>query len=92
MALCPRLIVAARAGRPAAGYIIPKYVNADARFRDKNFLRGYYLAGDGQQELYGHAFGMQGFGKEFRRKVSQEFPITSASTRRASACRDMATS
>ncbi len=60
-------------GRPA-GYIIPKYVNADARFRDKSFLRGYYLSGDSQQELYGHAFGMKGFGKELRRKVSQEIP------------------
>ncbi len=60
-------------GRPS-GYIIPKYVNADARFADKNFLRGYYLAGDSQQELYGHAFGMAGFGKELRRKVSQEIP------------------
>lgn len=60
-------------GRPA-GYIIPKYVNADRRFHDKNFLRGYYLAGDSQQELYGHAFGMRGFGREWRRRVSQEIP------------------
>jgi choline dehydrogenase-like flavoprotein len=60
-------------GRPS-GYIIPKYVNADARFHNKNFVRGYYLAGDSHQELYGHAFGMKGFGKEFRRKVSQEIP------------------
>lgn len=60
-------------GRPA-GYIVPKYVNADPRFRNKDFLRGYYLAGDSQQELYGHAFGTGGFGREFRRKVSQEIP------------------
>jgi choline dehydrogenase-like flavoprotein len=60
-------------GRPT-GYIIPKYVNADPRFRNKDFLRGYYLAGDSQQELYGHAFGIQGFGREFRRKVSHEIP------------------
>ncbi len=60
-------------GRPA-GYIIPKYVNADPRFTNKDFLRGYYLAGDSQQELYGHAFGIRGFGREFRRKVSQEIP------------------
>jgi choline dehydrogenase-like flavoprotein len=60
-------------GRPA-GYIIPKYVNADPRFRNKDFLRGYYLAGDSQQELYGHAFGIEGFGREFRRKVSSEIP------------------
>jgi choline dehydrogenase-like flavoprotein len=60
-------------GRPA-GYIIPKYVNADPRFADKTFLRGYYLAGDSQQELYGHAFNMAGSGRELRRKVSQEIP------------------
>ncbi len=60
-------------GRPS-GYIIPKYVNADVRFRDKNFLRGYYLAGDSQQVLYGHAYGMKGFGQEFRRRVRSEIP------------------
>ncbi|MFN7995906.1 MAG: GMC family oxidoreductase [Bryobacteraceae bacterium] len=60
-------------GRPA-GYIIPKYVNADPKYQSKDFLRGYYLAGDSQQDLYGHAFGMRGFGHEFRRKVSQEIP------------------
>ena len=60
-------------GRPA-GYIVPKYVNADPRFGDKNFLRGYYLAGDSRQKLYEHASGIRGFGREFRRKVSQEIP------------------
>jgi choline dehydrogenase-like flavoprotein len=60
-------------GRPA-GYIIPKYVNADPRFPNKDFLRGYYLAGDSHQELYGHAFGLPGFGREFRRQVSREIP------------------
>ncbi|HTT60439.1 MAG TPA: GMC family oxidoreductase [Bryobacteraceae bacterium] len=60
-------------GRPA-GYIIPKYVNADPRYRDKNFLRGYYLAGDSQQELYGHAFGITGFGREFRRTIRANIP------------------
>jgi choline dehydrogenase-like flavoprotein len=60
-------------GRPA-GYIIPKYVNADPRFLNKNFARGYYLAGDSQQELYQHAFGIRGFGHELRRRVSQEIP------------------
>src|ERR1019366_5300987 len=53
---------------------MPKYVNADPRFQNKSFLRGYYLAGDSHQELYGHAVGIQGFGREFRRKVSQEIP------------------
>ena len=42
-------------GRPC-GYIIPKYVNTVGPYQNKNFLRGYYFAGDGRQELYGHAF------------------------------------
>jgi choline dehydrogenase-like flavoprotein len=49
-------------------------VNADPRFRDGNFLRGYYLAGDSKQELYGHAFGLRGFGRELRRQVNREIP------------------
>ena len=60
-------------GRPL-GYIIPKYVNADPKFANKNFLRGYYLAGDSQQELYRHAHNIKGFGKEFRRRVREEIP------------------
>jgi choline dehydrogenase-like flavoprotein len=60
-------------GRPA-GYIIPKYVNADPRFRSKEFLRGYYLAGDSQQELYGHALGLRGFGRALRGEVNREIP------------------
>ncbi len=60
-------------GRPL-GYIIPKYVNADPKFTNKNFLRGYYLAGDSQQELYGHAHNIRGFGKELRRRVREEIP------------------
>jgi choline dehydrogenase-like flavoprotein len=60
-------------GRPA-GYIIPKYVNADARFTNRDFLRGYYLAGDSQQELYGHAFGLRGFGRGLRSEVMRGIP------------------
>jgi len=60
-------------GRPM-GFIVPKYVNADPRFADKRFLRGYYLAGDSRQELYHHAYGMRGFGQELRRKIRQEIP------------------
>jgi choline dehydrogenase-like flavoprotein len=60
-------------GRPS-GFMIPKYVNADPRFSDKRFLRGYYMAGDSRQELYSHAFEMRGFGRELRRKVREEIP------------------
>ncbi len=60
-------------GRPM-GFIIPKYTNADPRFPDKRFLRGYYLAGDSRQQLYEHAFAMRGFGRELREKIRQEIP------------------
>jgi len=60
-------------GRPM-GFIIPKYTNADPRFPDKRFLRGYYLAGDSRQQLYEHAFAMRGFGRELRRKIREEIP------------------
>jgi choline dehydrogenase-like flavoprotein len=60
-------------GRPC-GYIIPKYVNTVGPYRNKNFLRGYYFAGDGRQELYGHAFSTPGFGREFRDKVRSQIP------------------
>lgn len=60
-------------GRPI-GYIIPKYVNADPKFNDKNFVRGYYLAGDSHQSLYEHAKNIKGFGHDFRRKVREDIP------------------
>ncbi len=60
-------------GRPM-GFIIPKYTNADPRFPDKRFLRGYYLAGDSRQQLYEHAFAMRGFGRELRQRIRQEIP------------------
>jgi choline dehydrogenase-like flavoprotein len=62
-------------GRPC-GYIIPKYVNTVGPYKNKNFLRGYYFAGDGRQELYGHAFGTPGFGRELRDKVRTEIPYS----------------
>ena len=60
-------------GRPC-GYIVPKYVNADSKFSDKRFLRGFYLVGDSRQELYEHAFGMTGFGSGLREKVRTGIP------------------
>jgi choline dehydrogenase-like flavoprotein len=60
-------------GRPL-GYIVPKYVNADPKYKDKRFQRGYYLAGASNQDLYGHASGIKGIGQEFRRKVRDEIP------------------
>jgi choline dehydrogenase-like flavoprotein len=62
-------------GRPC-GYIIPKYVNAAARYQNKNFLRGYYFAGDGRQELYGQASSIPGFGREWRDKVRTHIPYS----------------
>jgi choline dehydrogenase-like flavoprotein len=62
-------------GRPC-GYIIPKYVNTVGANKNKDFLRGYYFAGDGRQELYGHALGTPGFGRELRDKVRSHIPYS----------------
>jgi choline dehydrogenase-like flavoprotein len=55
------------------GFLIPKYVNAGGPV-NKDFLRGYRFDGDGSQELYAHAFGLAGFGADWRRKVRTEIP------------------
>jgi choline dehydrogenase-like flavoprotein len=55
------------------GFLIPKYANTGTLV-NKNFLRGYRFDGDGSQELYAHAFGVAGFGAEWRRKVRTEIP------------------
>ena len=61
------------------GFLIPKYVNTGKNV-NKNFLRGYRFDGDGSQELYGHAFGLTGFGADWRRKVRTEIPYYFAIT------------
>jgi len=63
-------------GRPC-GFLIPKYVNtatSAAKDRNSKFIRGYRFDGDGSQELYGHAFGLAGFGDDWRKKVREEIP------------------
>jgi choline dehydrogenase-like flavoprotein len=55
------------------GFLIAKYVNTGENL-NKNFLRGYRFDGDGSQELYGHAFGLAGFGPDWRRQVRSEIP------------------
>src|SRR5437762_553416 len=55
------------------GFLIPKYVNTDEHV-NRSFLRGYRFDGDGSQELYAHAFGLVGFGSDWRRKVRTEIP------------------
>jgi choline dehydrogenase-like flavoprotein len=55
------------------GFLIPKYVNT-GEYVNKSFLRGYRFDGDGSQELYAHAFGLAGFGSDWRRKVCTEIP------------------
>jgi choline dehydrogenase-like flavoprotein len=62
-------------GRPC-GYIIPKYANTSAQYQNKNFLRGYYFAGDGRQQLYEQAFATAGYGKEWRDKVRNNIPYS----------------
>jgi glucoside 3-dehydrogenase (cytochrome c) catalytic subunit len=59
-------------GNPA-GFLIPKYANTDSHL-NKNFLRGYRFDGDASQSVYEHAFGVAGLGRDFRRRVRQEFP------------------
>jgi len=59
-------------GNPC-GFLIAKYVNAGKKI-NKNFLRGYRFDGDGSQELYAHAFGLAGFGTDWRRRVRSEIP------------------
>jgi choline dehydrogenase-like flavoprotein len=55
------------------GFLIPKYVNTGGH-ENKNFVRGYRFDGDGSQELYAHAFGLAGFGSDWRNKVRSEIP------------------
>ena len=55
------------------GFLIPKYANTGTHV-NKNFVRGYRFDGDGSQELYAHAFGLAGFGADWRRKVRSEIP------------------
>ena len=55
------------------GFLIPKYVNTGKNV-NKSFLRGYRFDGDGSQELYAHAFGLAGFGAEWRSRVRREIP------------------
>jgi choline dehydrogenase-like flavoprotein len=55
------------------GFLIAKYVNTGKKL-NKNFLRGYRFDGDGSQELYGQAFGLAGFGPDWRRQVRSEIP------------------
>jgi len=72
-------------GRPM-GFIIPKYTNADPRFPDKRFLRGYYLAGDSRQQLYEHAFAMRGFGASCGSGFGRRSLTCSLSMLRGSRC------
>jgi choline dehydrogenase-like flavoprotein len=61
-------------GRPC-GFLIPKYVNAGGKDdRNSNFVRGYRFDGDGSQELYGHAFLLPEFGKQWRERVKKDIP------------------
>ena len=59
-------------GNPA-GFLIAKYANTDGH-RNPNFLRGYRFDGSASQEQYGQAFGLPGFGVEWRRRVREDVP------------------
>ena len=59
-------------GNPA-GFLVAKYANTNGH-RNSNFLRGYRFDGGASQEQYGQAFGLPGFGVEWRRRVRDEIP------------------
>jgi glucoside 3-dehydrogenase (cytochrome c) catalytic subunit len=59
-------------GNPC-GFLIAKYANTGAR-RDSRFLRGYRFDGGAEQDLYGQAYSVPGFGAEWRRRVREEIP------------------
>lgn len=61
-------------GNPC-GFLIPKYVNTVGR-KNSSFLRGYRFDGGSSQQLYGHAFSIPGFGREWRDKVRLEIPYS----------------
>ncbi len=59
-------------GNPC-GFLIPKYANTGSH-HDRRFLRGYRFDGGADQELYGQAVSVPGFGSPWRRKVREEIP------------------
>lgn len=61
-------------GNPC-GYLIAKYSNIDGH-KNNNFLRGYRFDGSANQELYGQAFTIPGYGREWREKVRSEIPYS----------------
>ncbi len=71
--ILPQLTKAERdpTGRPC-GALIPRYQNLETE--DKRFLRGYRFDFYNDQELYGHAFRIPGFGSDFKRAVRTRIP------------------
>jgi choline dehydrogenase-like flavoprotein len=61
-------------GNPC-GYLIAKYSNIEGH-KNSNFLRGYRFDGSANQELYGQAFSLPGYGREWREKVRTEIPYS----------------
>lgn len=59
-------------GNPC-GFLIAKYANIGSH-KNSGFLRGYRFDGDSSQDLYGQAFGIPGFGREWRNKVRTDLP------------------
>jgi choline dehydrogenase-like flavoprotein len=60
-----------RGNRPN-GIYIPRFRNIESKH--PGFLRGYGFQGTSQEVLWGHAFGLPGFGAGFKRAVKQERP------------------
>jgi choline dehydrogenase-like flavoprotein len=64
-----------RARRPNGVYLA-RFRNLDDRHPD--FLRGYGYQGGAGTEKWQHAFGLGGFGKDFKRRVRTENPWTAS--------------
>ena len=80
-------IVPARAGGTSRAATLSRSTSTPSPDnQNKNFLRGYYFAGDGRQELYGHA-STPASAATGATRCAPRFPIRSASTRKANACR-----
>jgi choline dehydrogenase-like flavoprotein len=58
----------------ANGIYVPRFRNLDAKSKQADFIRGYGFQGGSGQSLWGHAKGVPGFGKDFKREVRADHP------------------
>ncbi|WP_421872668.1 GMC oxidoreductase [Marinoscillum sp.] len=61
-------------GNRPIGFYIPRYRNIGGETNRTDFTRGYGFEGSAYREGWGQAFGMEGFGADFKEKVKQAGP------------------